>query len=843
MTPIRIRFLFCIPLLLAVSAANGQTLPSIADKAESFVKQAGFFPVYWDEAGGKVYLEIPGMDEDFLYVSSLVAGLGSNDIGLDRNQLGTTRVVRFERIGPKVFLVMPNLRYRAISDDASERASVREAFAESVVWGFTVEAETDGRVLVDATAFLVRDAHGIVRRLRATQQGSYSLDGSRSTPVPEMLKAFPDNTEMEARITVTGDDPGGFVRDVAADPYALTMRVRHSLVRLPGPGYAPRAFHPGAGYGALSYRDYATPIGEDMVRRFIRRHRLVKKDSAAAVSDPVEPIVYYLDPGTPEPVRSALLDGARWWEEAFEAAGFSNAYRVELLPPEADPMDGRYNTIQWVHRATRGWSYGSSVTDPRTGEIIKGHVSLGSLRVRQDYLIAEGLLAPYVDSLRAGQASPEADPMLQMALARIRQLSAHEVGHTLGLSHNFASSTTSRSSVMDYPAPYATLTSDGRITVADAYATGIGEWDKVAIAYGYSQAAPDVDEAAMLAKILEGAHAQGLLYITDSDSRPAGAAHPAANLWDNGRDMVAALDHEMRIREVALTRFGVSTVRESRPLATLEEVLVPLYLRHRYQIEATVKMIGGVSYSYAHRGDSQPLPRSITGTGQRAALAALMKVVQPDALRLPDNVRTQIPPRPPGFGRHRELFSGHTGLTFDPYAPAATVAGLVLGLAVHPERAARTVYQHDVDSRLPDFEEVLETISSETWGRRIPVDAYAAELQRVVQQVWIDELIGLAANTAAAPAVRAMTTQKLREIHGWLQENPGPGNDEETIAHRALVFDQIDRYILRDYRPGEAARPAAMPPGSPIGEPAYVLRRRQREAILEHFPTLACSVE
>lgn len=843
MTRSRILFFSCISLLLGVTATNGQTLPSVADKAASFVKQDGFFPVYWDEAGGKVYLEISGMDEDFLYVSSLVAGLGSNDIGLDRSQLGATRLVRFERIGPKVLLVMPNLRYRAVSDDAAERTSVREAFAEGIVWGFTVEAETDGRVLVDATAFLVRDAHGIVRRLRATQQGRYALDDSRSAPVPEMLKAFPDNTEMEARITVTGDDPGGFVRDVAADPYALTLRVRHSLVRLPDPGYAPRAFHPGAGYGALTFRDYAAPIGEDMVRRFIRRHRLVKKDSAAAVSDPVKPIVYYLDPGTPEPVRSALLDGARWWEAAFEAAGFSNAYRVELLPPDADPMDIRYNTIQWVHRATRGWSYGSSVTDPRTGEIIKGHVSLGSLRVRQDYLIAEGLLAPYADSLRGGPASPEADPMLQMALARIRQLSAHEVGHTLGLSHNFAASTTGRSSVMDYPAPYASLTSDGRITLADAYATGIGEWDKVAIAYGYSQATPDADEAAMLAEILAGAHERGLRYITDSDARPAGAAHPAANLWDNGGDLVAALDHEMRVREAALARFGVSTIREGRPLATLEEVLVPLYLRHRYQIEATVKMIGGRTYSYAHRGDMQPLPRFITGAGQRSALAALLKVVQPDALRLPENIRTQIPPRPPGFGHHRELFYGHTGLTFDPYAPAATVAGLVLGLAVHPERAARLVYQNDVDSRLPDFEEVLETISSETWGRRIPVDAYAAELQRVVQQVWIDELVGLAANAAAAPAVRAMTTQKLREIHGWLQENPGSRDDEETIAHRALVFDQIDRYILRDYRPGETARPAAMPPGSPIGEPAYVLRRRQREAVLEHLSILACSVE
>ena len=829
---------FVLPVL-------AQEIPSIEEKTADFVKKDGFAPIYWDEAGGKVWLEIARFNEDFLYVSSLPAGLGSNDIGLDRSQLGGTRVVHFERAGPKVLLVAPNLRYRAVSDDEAERRSVREAFAEGVVWGFNVAAETDGRVLVDATDFIVRDAHGVVRRLKGRNQGTYSLDKSRSAPHPPMLKAFPDNTEMEARLTFTGSNPGGYVFDVAADPYALSVRIRHSFIRLPDEGYTPRAFHPGSGYGSLTYRDYAIPIGEEMRRRFIRRHRLVKQDPAATVSDPVEPIVYYLDPGTPEPVRGALLDGARWWAEAFEAAGFSNAYRVEMLPDDADPMDVRYNTIQWVHRSTRGWSYGSSVTDPRTGEIIKGHVSLGSLRVRQDYLIAEGLLAPY-DSVYSTGIPAENDPMLAMALARIRQLSAHEVGHTLGLSHNFASSINNRASVMDYPAPLATVAAAGQVSLDAAYDTGIGEWDKVAIAYGYSQPPPGGDEAMMLRDILEAARRNGLYYITDADTRPAGAAHPLANLWENGDDMVGALVREMRVREVALARFGEATIREGRPLAMLEEVLVPLYLRHRYQVEATVKLIGGVEYSYATRGDALSLPKPIPATLQRAGLTALMTAIQPEALRLPKNIHLQIPPRPPGYGQHRELFSGHTGLTFDPYAPAEVVASLVLGLVIHPQRAARTVYQHDFDSDLPSFGEVLEHVSLEVWGRDVPDDAYDAELQRIVQQVWIDELISVASNERNASAVRARIVRKLRDIHGWLQENPGNRRDAETTGHRAFIFDQIDRYLFRLYRPEEGRRFITTPPGSPIGQdaPGFVQRRQKRQALLDEWDARreVCSV-
>ncbi|HWF89040.1 MAG TPA: DUF5117 domain-containing protein, partial [Pyrinomonadaceae bacterium] len=492
-------------LLLVLVCGSTIQAQKISDKVAGMEKFAGYFPFYWDAKAGKIWLEIDKWNTEFLYVESLPAGIGSNDIGLDRGQLGSSAIVRFDRSGPRVLMVAPNYNFRALSNNADERTAVRDAFAESTLWGFEVAAEEGNRVLVDATKFYLRDVHQVTQTLQRAQQGTYRLDDSRSAFYLPNTKNFPQNTEIETTLTFTGEPSGQYVREVVPVPEAITVRERHSFVQLPPPGYKPRVFDPRAGYSGIDYMDFATPIEEPITKRFITRHRLQKKDPSARVSEAVEPIVYYVDRGAPEPVRSALVEGARWWNQAFEALGYKDAFRVEVMPPEVDPMDVRYNVIQWVHRSTRGWSYGNSLVDPRTGEIIQGRVSLGSLRDRQDFLIAEGLLAPYD---KTNTASPK---LMEMVLARLRQLAAHEVGHTLGLQHNYAASPVGRSSVMDYPAPFAKLGPDGVPDLSDAYAKGIGEWDKVAIAYGYQDFAPGTDEHAALDRTLSDAFTRGLM--------------------------------------------------------------------------------------------------------------------------------------------------------------------------------------------------------------------------------------------------------------------------------------------------------------------------------------------
>nr|MCU0247603.1 zinc-dependent metalloprotease [Bryobacter sp.] len=617
------RLLWLLPLL--ASAAT------IEEKTAGLEKMPGFLNLYWDAKAGKMWLEIDKLDRELLYVASLPAGVGSNDIGLDRGRMGQEKVVVFERSGPKVLLIEQNYGYRANSPDANERRAVQESFARSALWGFEVAAETGSRVLVDATAFFLRGAAGVPEAIRRANQGAFRLDASRSAFYLPRTKNFPKNTEVDVTLTFTGDAPGGYVRQVVPSPEAITVREHHSFIELPDANFKPRAFDPRSGYIQLSYMDFATPVEEPIRKRFILRHRLEKKDPRAKVSEAVKPLVYYVDRGAPEPIRTALVEGARWWAQAFEAAGFKDAFRVELMPEGADSMDVRYNVIQWVHRSTRGWSYGGAISDPRTGEILKGIVTLGSLRIRQDYLIAEGLLAPYAD----GKMRDER--LMEMSLSRIRQLSVHEVGHTLGLVHNFAASTMGRASVMDYPAPQIDL-KNGSPDLSNAYATGVGEWDKVAIAYGYAQFPPGADEAKELDRILRDAEKRGLYCISDEDARDPSGPHPAAHLWDTGTNAIDELDRMMQVRQRALARFGENNIRNGAPWSTLEEPLVTTYLMHRYQVEAAVKVVGGVDYRYGLRGDGQPPPAILDSATQRRALSSLLATLQPEALELPERL-------------------------------------------------------------------------------------------------------------------------------------------------------------------------------------------------------------
>src|SRR3954452_22090466 len=546
-------------------------------KTTHLQKLDGYIPLYWDAENGKLLMQISRFGEELLYQSSLPAGIGSNPIGLDRGLLGQTQIVTFDRIGPKVLMTASNYRFRALSDDAAERRAVADSFARSVMWSFKVEASDATSVLVDATDFILSDQQGIARTLRQTQQGSYSLDRNRSAIYLPRTKAFPRNTEVEAVLTFqTSERPGQYVSGVTPIPDSVTVRAHHSFVQLPPPGYTPRRADPRVGLFSVDFFDYASPFTGPIEKQWIARHRLIKKDPAAAISEPVEPIVYYVDAGAPEPIRSALIEGASWWSQAFEAAGFRNAFQVKVLPPDADPMDLRYNMINWVHRAQRGWSYGAAVTDPRTGEIIKGNVTLGSLRIRQDVMIAEGLI-PQFDELHDQALSaldPKTSPSM-MALARIRQLAAHETGHTLGLDHNMAASSYGRASVMDYPAPYVKIT-DGKLDLSDAYATGIGAYDKFAIRYAYSQFKPGANEDAELNRIAR----EGPLFVKDPDARPVSAAHPQGSAWDSPGDPIAVLKHEMDVRRIALSQFGLRNVPVGTPLSSLEEMLVPLSLHH-----------------------------------------------------------------------------------------------------------------------------------------------------------------------------------------------------------------------------------------------------------------------
>ncbi len=702
---------FALPILLVwLAGAAPAALPSIEDQTADMTAYDGFIPFYWDAASGKIWLKIARFDEDFIYVNWLSRGLGSNPVGLDRGQLGDTRIVRFERIGPKVLLKQPNLRYRALTNDPNERRAVEESFAESVLWGAKIEAESGSAVLVDATDFLLRDAHGVVQQLKDAGQGDFKLDSNRSAFVLDRTKAFPQNSEFEALLTFESASPGRRVIETTPTPGAVTLHLHHSFVAAPPPGYKPREFDPRSGSFGIEFADYATPIDQPLEKRWINRHRLAKKDPSAAISDPVEPIVYYLDPGAPEPVRSALLEGARWWNQAFEAAGYRNAFQVEMLPDGADPLDVRYNVINWVHRSTRGWSYGGSVADPRTGEVLKGVVTLGSLRVRQDRLLFEGLEPRFPDmaSCAAG-AGPTPEALAAVAgdfgpvdvsLARLRQLAAHEVGHTLGFSHNFAASSYNRGSVMDYPAPLVKITAGGDLDLSDAYDVNIGEWDKIAVRYAYSDFPAGTDEKAELDKIVHEGIDKGYLFISDADSRPLGAPHPLSSLWDNGSDPVAALEHTMQVRKIALEKFGEQSIAVGRPMSDLALTLAPLYLHHRYQVEATAKSVGGFMFSYAVRGDGRTPVEAVPADRQRAALEAVLATLSVEALTLPPRLLELIPPPAHGYDPNEEALPSRAGRGFDPLAAARVAAQITVAALLEPTRADRLEEFHARDANL-----------------------------------------------------------------------------------------------------------------------------------------------
>ena len=801
------------------------SLPSIEQHTEGMTQMDGLFDLYWDNANGSLFWEISELDTEFLYQISMGSGLGSNPVGIDRGQLRGTHVLAAKRIGPRILLMEPNYGFVAQSENVSEAQAVRDAFAPSVHWGFEMVAETGERVLVDATQFFLRDARGVIDQIAARGEGDFTLDASRSAIHLPATRSFPENTEVESILTFTSSNPGQLVNGVAATGGAVTLRQHHSFIQLPDNDYQTRIADARVGVNGPTVYDYATPIDADTRVRLAARHRLQKADPDAERSAAVEPIIYYVDPGTPEPVRSALIEGASWWNDAFEEAGFINAFRVMVLPDDVDPQDIRYNLIHWTHRRTRGYSYGNTVIDPRTGEIVRGVVNLGSLRLRQDYLHGQGMVPPFPGGISLpedgsfgefadapdfeylAQVAPASEPV-EMALARVRQLSAHEVGHTLGFPHNYMASAYGRESVMDYPAPLVQIDESGNIDLSNAYVQRIGEYDKLSVNWLYREFPNGTNETQALERIAEQGVVDGLIYMGHTNNNFIGASHQYASVWDNGSHLVDHLQLEIRIREIGLERFGIDAIRTGEPMSTLEFVLLPLYMHHRFQLRSAIQSLGGADFRYALKGDGQIPFTIVEAEEQRDVLETVLSTLAVDFLALSPDLVTMIPPPAYRYSEGEE-FPGYTQQIFDPLAAASAAATFTVGEILTPDRMARLVVFGSMGD-YPDLQEVTDGLIESTWGASETGDTYRQQVLHTAQRSVVDQMMQQASMAGNPAEVRAILSDRLDVLASGIEA-------EGTLSpHQKLVAADIRRWQSRieNTVPGPQLQ---MPAGDPIG--------------------------
>ena len=783
--------------------------PATAKQTHAEKPLAGLLPVRADRQQGKILFTLPkpgadGVSARFLYTTALRTGLGAAPTFLDRGRIGDTQIIAFRRIGKKIAIQFENPRFRANGADPSDPRGSGD-FAVSTVWmGDIASSLPNGGYTVDISSFLATQDLGIAAALNQSgdtfgtggaAQGAgkgFKRDDKLSAAVPDSVKVFPENVEVDAIQTYTSDEPGDEVENIAPDPHQVSFTIHSSFVKLPAPGFVPRAFDPRIGGFSTQVVDFAAPLGSDVVRDYANRFRLEKTNPGTAPSRVKKPIVYYIDSRAPEPIRDALIDGVSWWKKAFEAAGYIDAFEVKTLPPGVDPMDVRYNIVNWDDRATRGWSYGQEIVDPRTGEIVKGMVVLGSLRARQDIQIFEGLVG--ADQLNTGGPN---DPV-QAALARLRQLGAHEVGHTLGFAHNFAASTQDRASVMDYPAPRIGLV-NGKPDLSDAYGVGLGKWDMATVDWLYGaqdQATADTKARADVAA--------GLRYVEDADARSPDSAQRWASLWDDGADPTAELNRMMTVRSAAIANFGLASLAPDEPMANLRRRFVPIWLLHRYEVVATAKAIGGGEYTYAVNGDGQEQSLPVPADAQRAALSALLATLSPEALRVPDRLVPLLSAPRNGSDNRQfdiEVFATAHGPLFDPLVAADAAAEITLNSLLSPARLARVSAQHAVDANMPGVDEVLDKL----WSAVRPGgDA----LSRRIAYRAIATMAATAQDKTTTPEVAALVDQKLHDIGGQLS-----GSDAWGASLSRKLLDPRERAKLAK----DLSRNAPIPPADPIG--------------------------
>lgn len=775
----------------------------------------GLLRAFVDRRTNRIQLRLPPPDAEgvsgrFIYQASLTTGLGSTPIGLDRAESGRALVVAFRRAGRKVILQAENPTFRAANGNPDEMAAVKDSFAVSNIWSGDVIAEgPDGSALIDITSFLTQDTLDVAARLKARRQGSFRASAPLSYADASHVGVFPENLEFEAVQTFTSDEPGAEVRAVAPDPRSITLTVHHSFVKLPGPGFRPRRYDPRTGTSVqVLVSDYSASLDQPIVSRLARRFRLEKTDPSAARSRVKKPIVFYVDRAAPEPIRSALVEGASWWNQAFEAAGYIDAFKVEVLPEGADPMDARYNVINWIHRQTRGWSTGQTIVDPRTGEIVRGVVQLGSLRVRQDRLIFEGLLG----ADKTGKGGPD-DPV-QIALSRIRQLGMHETGHALGFSHNFAGSTFGRASTLDYPAPLIHV-KNGKLDFSDAYVRGAGAWDKFSVRWLYSQVPPDADEAKYLDGIAREVATKGMRFIADDE-------HPASTQWDNGADPVAELAHVLEVREIALKRFGLNNIPKGAPVADLRRVFVPIYLFHRYQVDAVVKQVGGVDYGYPVAGGGQERALVIPAADQRRALKALGETLSPARLDVSDELTGLLSQGQAGTPDRQfeiEVFETLGGPVFDPVGAAVVASDMTLRQLVEAPRLNRVLEQHRRDPNQLSVDELLAWLFGAVQARADDPPRFG-EIRRRQQARLVGDLVDVLGDKTLSPTAAGLVEQGLKAFAASLDTTKGP---PEAIAFNRRLADLVgqgDREALKLLASDVAPTPRT-PPGSPIGEDCW----------------------